>query len=115
MSIERDQLRALGEFVYGVYSNGLPEDINYIKDEVSGFVKVAAMRTFLSEAGMMVEEGNVEDIVARFEEARLAGSSVDQVPEELYASFDKRIVERNSSVNSRRFPTGFPTIDFYLN
>ena len=110
-TINREEIRALGEFVYKVYNDGLSDDVEYIKDEVNGFVKAAAMRSFLSEAGILLEEGEIETITKKFESARLAGSSVAAPIKEFTSTFDARVKEREFFETQRKIPTGFPLLD----
>jgi len=112
--LDREQLKPLAEFVFEVYNSSAASDAQYIKDQVTDFVRVAAMRHFLSQAGMMIEEGKVEEITKQFEAARMAGSAVEKKVSELVSGFELRVQERLRAETILRVPTGFPNIDGIL-
>jgi len=111
--IDDDDLREIAELTFLAFHME-PEDIEFIRDTITEFVKRAALRNAISDSGMMLSAGKIDQIFARFEQARKDCEISIESPDDFVATHAYRVAQRFELASASRVPTGIGELDGIL-
>lgn len=109
------ELEAFAKLVFEVFEDRKIPDAAFLKDNVRQFVQLAVLRNAICKAGVLVEQGKVEEIYESLEKTRLAASSTTDAFKDLASNFQLSLEFLKNRETQDKISTGMPNLDIALN
>jgi len=110
-SLTQEEKKILGSILLEVFGDlNIPDEL-YIKDKVNHIVQSAALRNAIATAGILLEEGKVEEIYSTLEKTKNLLSLNQKGPIDFVETFEASLNGLIEFEKAKKIPTGFQNLD----
>lgn len=91
-----------------------PPEEEYIRTDLSRFMKTQAMKRAILNSFDLIEKGDWDTIISDVTEATKVGMDITSIGQDYFGEYIERIARRTAGTSSSKFPTGITEVDDIL-